>query len=125
MKENLSQERIVRDIGGPPTRPFFNRVPALAAGFGIIVTAFVLWSTWNIFSVTPSSNYAQGTILSDNEVRVQWTGSGEELLVDWDPMQYDDLKNYSVDIYGLYPEKTWANSGYRRPGLPGICRIDR
>lgn len=50
----------------------------------------------------PSTN-ANGPILSDNEVKVVWTGDGEALEVSWEPMTYNNLKGYWVDIYGLHP----------------------
>lgn len=50
-----------------------------------------------------SSTDSNGPTLSDNEVKVVWTGEGESLDVSWEPMTYDNLERYWVDIYGLHP----------------------
>lgn len=62
-------------------------------------------------SVEPSG---KGRILSNGPVHVLWTGDGETLNVTWAAMTYENLDHYSVDVYGVSPEETWVNDGYRR-----------
>lgn len=78
---------------------------------------------WGRGSPQPSSSSSttnsaepgsKGRILSDGPVRVLWTGDGETLNVTWDAMTYENLDHYSVDVYGVAPEDTWVNDGYRR-----------
>lgn len=74
---------------------------------------------WGKGGDTPEPNESstvtssKGSILSDGPVRVFWTGDGETLNVTWDEMKYENLDHYSVDVYGVSPEETWANDGYR------------
>lgn len=61
----------------------------------------------------PSRTVAARVLSGSSPVRVTWLGQGEALKVTWNDMSYPDLDSYSVDVYGLAPEQTWYNVGYR------------
>lgn len=61
----------------------------------------------------PSGSEAARVLSGSSPVKVTWLGQGEALKVTWGDMSYPDLDHYSVDVYGVAPEQTWYNVGYR------------
>jgi hypothetical protein len=68
-------------------------------------------------SSTPSPSSPTPSPLSPNSpVRVTWAGTGDRIVITWDPMTFRRLHNYSVNVYGLAPLETDYNVGYRLGG---------
>ena len=107
----------------PPIKETHAKLPKVVItviGFIVLATvaAVVLTHVTDPDNKTPSptgSASSKGKMLSNGWIRVFWTGDGETLEVRWDPMEYDNLDSYDVELLGISPEEVSTSIGYR-PG---------
>lgn len=108
---------------------------------GVIVALLIAWWGVNDFrlpgayrpptegtggqsSAPVASASPSGQVLSGSSpVRVTWLGSGEALEVSWEAIEDPELESYSLNVYGLSPEQTWYNVGYREDTRLATTRV--
>lgn len=134
--------RDTRDVSSAPQRqPWYNHPWTLFVA-GLATTLLLGWwgvNDWRLpgayrptessratespQSSNPISSPQRRVLSGSSPVRVTWLGQGEALEVSWDSIDDEDLHSYSLDVYGLSPEQTWYNAGYREDTRLATTRV--